>query len=92
LNKADHKALDEGADLNQVLNAKRGLQGDGMTTAEGITRNGAYGGYVRDADGSVTKRARGTANPQRLTPNGIYRLASDRAEAVKLLRQFGYLL
>lgn len=91
LTRGDRKALSEGADMNRVLNAKRGLQG-GMTTAEGISRQGVFGGYVRSADGSVTRRARGTPNPQRLTPNGIYRLASDRTEALKLLRQFGYLL
>lgn len=98
LTKGDRAAIGEGADLNQVLNAHRGFQGgkdafqSGMETAEGTTRRGVFGGYIRGADGSVTRRARGTANPQRLTPNGIFRLASDRAEAVKLLRRFGYFL
>jgi len=91
LTKGDRKALGEGADLNQVLNAHRAFQG-GMTTAEGVSRRGVFGGYVRGSNGSVTRRAKGTANPQRLTPNGIYRLASDRTEAVKLLKQFGYFL
>jgi hypothetical protein len=64
-----------------------------MTTAEGVSRRGVFGGYVRGSDGSVTRRAKGTANPQRLTPNGIYRLARDDREwAVKMLKQFGYFL
>jgi hypothetical protein len=51
-----------------------------------------FGGYIRSSDGSITRRAKGTANPQRLTPNGIYRLAKDDREwAVKMLKQFGYL-
>jgi hypothetical protein len=87
----DRKAIDEGADMNQVLNAHRGLQG-GMETAEGTSRQGVFGGYIRSSDGSITRRAKGTANPQRLTPNGIYRLAKDDREwAVKMLKQFGYL-
>lgn len=92
LTEGDRKALAEGADVNQVLNAHRAYQG-GMTTAEGVSRRGVFGGYVRGADGSVTRRAKGTANPQRLTPNGIYRLAQDDREwAVKMLKQFGYFL
>jgi len=90
LNKAERSALDEGADLNQVINAKRGASG--MTTTEGTTRRGVFGGYTRNSDGSLTRRAMGSATPQRLTPAGIYHLASDRTEAVKLLQQFGYLL
>jgi hypothetical protein len=91
LSKADKAALDNGADMNQVLNAKRGRI-DGMTTSEGTTRMGVYGGYTRNPDGSLTKRARGEKIPQRLSPAGINRLASDRTEAVKLLKQFGYIL
>lgn len=90
LNKGDRAALANGADLNQVLNAKRGASG--MTTTEGTTRRGVYGGYKINPDGSLTKRAKGEKVPQRLTPAGINRLASDRTEAVKLLRQFGYFL
>lgn len=91
LSKADRQAIADGADKNQVFNAKRGRQ-DGMTTAEGVTRQGRYGGVIRAKDGSVTSRPRGLANRQRLSPAGIYRLASDRTEAIKLLKQFGYLL
>jgi len=41
LNKAERKALDEGADLGQVVNAKRGASG--MTTTEGMTKRGLAG-------------------------------------------------
>lgn len=38
LSKSDTRALDDGADLNQVVNARRGR--DGMTTSEGTRVNG----------------------------------------------------
>lgn len=77
LSKADRTALSEGADLGQVVNAKRGASG--MTTSEGITRHGVAGQRLG-------------AGRQRLTPAGIYRIASDRTEAVALLQAHGYLL
>lgn len=77
LNKADRMALDEGADLNQVVNAKRGASG--MTTTEGTTRRGLAGQRLG-------------SGRQRLTPDGINRIAPDREEAVRLLRQHGYIL
>jgi hypothetical protein len=76
LTKAEHKAINEGADMNQVINAKRGASG--MTTTEGTTRHGLAGQRL--------------AGRQRLTPDGIYRIASDRTEAMMLLKQHGYLL
>lgn len=76
LNKDDVKALGEGADLNQVVNAKRGASG--MTTTEGTTRRGLAGQRL--------------GGRQRLTPAGIYRLASDRTEALRLLKQSGFFL
>lgn len=76
LSKGQRQAIADGADLNQVVNAKR--RRSGMTTSEGTTRRGLYGG-------------RAGAVPQRLTPEGIYRVASTRAEAVSLLQRFGYI-
>ena len=67
LSKGERKALEDGADLSQVVNASR--KGRGMTTTVGAGRQ------------------RGA----RLTPDGIYRIASDRAEATALLRRYGYL-
>jgi len=75
LSKAERKALDEGSDLSQVVNAKRGASG--MTTTEGTTKRGLAGQRL--------------AGRQRLTPDGIYRIASDRTEALALLREHGYL-
>lgn len=75
LSKAQAQAIKDGADPIPVINSRRGSSG--MTTTEGTTRRGTFG----------------AANPgrQRLTPAGIYRVASDRDEAVTLLRRFGYI-
>lgn len=76
LSTSDTEALDEGADLNQVVNARRGRSG--MTTTEGATRGGLAGQRL--------------GGRQRLTPDAIYRVAEGRTEAVALLRANGYLL
>ena len=79
LTKSERQALDAGGDFSQVVNARRGRSADKMTTLAGRRRHGERG------------RGRGGAY-QRLTPDGIYRLASDEDEARALLRRFGYLI
>lgn len=81
LREAERRALDDGADLNQVVNSRRGRSG--MTTTEGTTRRGLAGKRLGAPRG---RRA------ARLSPEGIYAQASTREEAVDLLRQHGYLL
>lgn len=80
LRPAEVKAIGEGADLSQLVNARRGASGlRGMTTTEGTTRRGLAG-----------KRLGGA---RRLTPEGCYaQAAGDRAEAVRLLREHAYLI
>jgi hypothetical protein len=74
------RAIREGADLSQLVNARRGSSGlGGMYTTTGTTRRGLAG-----------KRLGGQ---RRLTPEAIYKRAGDdRAEAVRLLREHAYLL
>lgn len=88
------RAVADGANLNQVINAHRAgaRSSDGMTTSEGVTRRGVYGGYRRNADGSLTRVQRGENVPARLTPEAVYRLAATREEALQRLKQNGYLL
>lgn len=94
LTKAQRQAIADGADMNQVSNSHRmyvsregiytpARSRDGMTTTEGATRRGLAGQRL---GAESKKRAR------RLTPEGVYRLASNREEAVALLRKHGYLL
>ena len=94
LTKDQRKAINDGADLNQVINAhRRGARSsDGMTTSEGTTRRGVYGGYRVNPDGSFTKRSKGESPGRRLTPEAIYRVSSTREEALQKLKQYGYVL
>lgn len=62
LTDAQTKAIRDGADVGQVVNATRGM--------------------------STTATVRGG----RVTPEGIYRRATDRADAIRLLEAHGYLL
>lgn len=78
LTDAERKALEAGGDYSQVLNAGRGASRNKMTTAEGTTRRGVAGSRLRGR--------------RRLTPDGIYAIASDEAEARRLLTAHGYLL
>lgn len=98
LSAADNEAIEAGADLNQVVNAKR----DGLSTTslfrhkvtftrEGVTRHGLYGSKSRErfpGDGPMAAEARQT----RLTPESILDIARDRDEAVRLLTKYGYIL
>ncbi|MFF4600564.1 hypothetical protein [Amycolatopsis sp. NPDC001319] len=80
LSKADEKAIRDGADIGQVVNAHRGVYtaGGQKRTREGITRQGFAGARLR---GQV-----------RLMPEQIYREATSRDEAVQLLRAHGYII
>lgn len=73
----DAQAIRDGGDIFQVVNSRRGR--NGLTTSEGTTRRG-YAGRL------------GIGGGQRLTPEGIYRQARTRDEALKLLEQQGYIL
>lgn len=98
LSKTDREAIDDGADLNQVVNARRRRASDGMSTSEGTTRRG-YASYVQRETvrqrGEIARETRvnGRRRVQgRLTPDAIYRVAQDRTEAVRLLHANGYIV
>lgn len=107
LSKADTQAILDGADPSQVINAKRGMGTakvfgrDVKVTTDGTTRRGLYGGYVRAADGTLTRRpeagyrrGRGAdgeleryrrLQTPRLAPSECYRLADGDQEQAMLL-------
>lgn len=86
---AGAQAIRDGADINQVVNARRGVQTarvfgrDVSTTTEGVTRRGRYGRRAGATKGR---------SPVRLTPQAIYQEAADRDDAIRLLRRYGYIL
>lgn len=96
LTKSQRKAIADGADMNQVINAHRAnsRSKNGLYTTEGVTRRGIAGRRLIESGGSVRGKGRySTARVRRLTPEGIYRQAAgDRDEALRLLKANGYVL
>lgn len=105
LTEGDLKALDHGADLNQVVNAHRGLvtanvygrKGVRVTT-EATTKRGIAGRRLIKEGGA--KRPPGSryssARSPRLTPAQIFYEAEregwDRDEIVRQLKRFGFII
>lgn len=140
--KAGAQAIRDGADLGQVVNARRGARGlapaggrytaaeqamlqggksrgglqrvnvygqEVFITSEGITRKGVAGKVIGGRSGFVGQDAetvtritrtgpeartvtRHRAKGIRLMPESIYEIATDRADAIRLLKAHGYLL
>lgn len=93
--KAGAKAIDEGADMGQVVNARRGVyttDGGQLATREGTTKRGMYGSgqsaFTKEGAGSKYTR---TVNV-RLMPEQIFKIATDRADALRLLREYRYII
>lgn len=88
--KAGAEAIRAGADMNQVVNARRGMSYAGVSS-DG-TRRGQKA--LPGTSEGATKRGlfRATSpSGQRLMPEEIFRVAPDRAEAVRLLRENAYI-
>lgn len=84
LSEADTQAIHDGADITTVVNA-----------AQGIATADVFGRRVKATTYGTTKRAAWRkANPTRLVrlrPESIYETATDREDAIRLLRIYGYL-
>lgn len=84
LTEAETKAIQDGADITKVINSSRGI----------YTAN-VFGHRAKATTESTTKRAAWRrANPSRLIrlrPEAIYDLADDHADALRLLRLYGYM-
>ena len=101
---AGAQAIRDGADISQVVNARRGMERaqvyghDVLITSEGATRRGvgykALNARFRDADRDTRRfkeRYRRTTNV-RLMPESILAVAGDDVtERVRLLKLHGYL-
>jgi hypothetical protein len=93
--KAGAAAIRDGADISQVVNARRGMQAAG----ESRTRVNQAGLVVnerhRTRTGATTRESTtrsGVAQPGRLMPEQLYLQAGgDRDQAIRLLRLNGYL-
>jgi hypothetical protein len=94
LGKAGAQAVRDGADLNQVVNARRGMSTAAVfgrqvqVTTEGTTRRGLAGKQFLAR--GATSRA-GRVQVVRLMPEQIYREATSRADALRLLKLHGFI-
>jgi hypothetical protein len=91
---AGAESIRRGADLGQVVNARRGMieAGGRKYTSDGVTARGIAGKRL----GQLQKR-RGSryrvSNVPRLMPEQIFTEAKgDREEAARLLKRFGYIV
>lgn len=91
-------AIREGADIAQVVNARRGMTTvtrygrKVQATREGTTRRGLYGSRARKFEKAAGARYARDKTP-RLMPEEIMRLADgDREYAIRLLKRNGYIV
>ena len=75
---AGAQAIRDGADMYQVVNARRGMKYRGAFTTEGTSKHGWAGQILRRGQ-------------KRMTPETIYRLNPNREQAVEALRAQGYI-
>lgn len=94
LSQADAQAIRDGADIQEVVNAKRGggRRPQGMTN---IVTAEVFGRTVKATLEGTTKRGewrrKSPGLPIRLRPESIYEHARDRDDAIRLLRLYGYI-
>lgn len=82
---ADAEAIRNGADIYQVVNARRGMYttADGFTyTREGTTRRGLY---------QLRQQTLGTPGRRRYTPEQIQKVATSKDHYLQLLKTYGYI-
>ncbi|MEW2034897.1 hypothetical protein AB0901_30900 [Streptomyces roseifaciens] len=98
LGDAGVKALENGADLAQIVNARRGMataatgRGPVQVTTEGTTRRG-IGGKALDSGFQKSAGQRyERASEARLMPETILKLAGDdREHQIAMLKRHGYI-
>ena len=86
LSAADAQAIRDGADIAQIVNAKRDMRTTSIFGRDGVRITLA---------GTTRRSAWRKANPNRpirLRPESIYDLARDREDALRLLKLYGYLI
>ncbi|MFJ5887490.1 hypothetical protein [Streptomyces californicus] len=92
-------ALAKGADLSQVVNARRGMQTmtvhgrQVQATTEGTTLRGLAGKRLaaEQGAGKVPGQRYSRSRTPRLMPEEILRLADDREHQLRLLKKHGYI-
>ena len=94
LTEAQVKAIEDGANIGQVVNAYRGISTTATQTRDRVLRKVRHVELppgVPDLAAFFPDRFRETVRARNLTPEGIYRQARSRDEAISLLRKYGYI-
>ncbi|CAM5247616.1 hypothetical protein SSPIM334S_06284 [Streptomyces spiroverticillatus] len=93
------KALDAGADLGQVVNARRGMstavtgRGPLQVTTEGTTKRGIGAKAMKAEFEKIPGRKYMRAKEARLMPETIFKLAGDfREHQLAMLKKHGYIV
>lgn len=95
---AGAKAINDGADISQVVNARRGMKYAGVSadgTRRGQSVTGAFTTEGTTKRGNFRANAPGGARTsgRRLTPEAIYQLnGNNREAALRDLEKYGYVL
>ncbi|MFD7539575.1 hypothetical protein [Streptomyces sp. NPDC059819] len=99
LGEAGVKALEAGADLGQLVNARRGMatavtgRGPMKVTNEGITKRGIGAKAMKATFEKVPGQKRERAREARLMPETIFKLAGDNREhQIAMLKKHGYIV
>lgn len=91
--KAGAQAIRDGANMNQVVNARRGMyttRGGNLATSAGSSRRGLWGSSQTEFDRRTGGRVR-TARRDRMMPETIYSLTNDRDEQIRLLKYYRFM-
>ena len=102
---AGAEAIREGADINQVVNARRGMTKSqsgrlvrdrfgNYSTTEGITRRGHAYQHLSPSRASDVRAAGSRysrANRPRMMPETLREVATDRDDFIRLLKANGYI-
>lgn len=95
--KAGARAIDEGADMSQIVNA--GGKANVYTTTDGLkatrsgtTKRGTYGSSQTEFTKTGTKGKYSRTVQARLMPEEIFKIAENREDALRLLRHYRYII
>ncbi|WP_406737615.1 hypothetical protein OG365_07210 [Streptomyces sp. NBC_00853] len=98
LGAAGVKALESGADLGQVINARRGMatantgRGPMAVTTEGVTKRGLGGKALNSGFEKTPGQRYERTKEARLMPETIFKLAGDNREhQIAMLKKHGYI-
>jgi hypothetical protein len=95
--KAGARAIDEGADMNQIVNAggKANVyktDSGQLATRSGTTKRGLYGSSQTEFTREGTRSKYGRTVQARLMPEEIFKIAPTREDALRLLRHYRYII